>query len=57
MFSKGHIHVILDPGHKTAEGFGMFGTPSAVLIDEKGIFISETEIGAADIWALIGRNK
>jgi len=49
--------VILDPGHKTAEGFGMFGTPSAVLIDEKGIFISETAIGAADIWALIGRNK
>lgn len=49
--------VILDPGHKTAEGFGMFGTPSAVLVDEEGIFISETAIGAADIWALIGRNK
>jgi len=49
--------VVLDPGHKTAEGLGMFGTPSAVLIDEKGTFISETAIGASDIWALIGRNK
>lgn len=49
--------VVYDPGHKTATGFGMFGTPSAVLIDEKGRFISETAVGAPDIWSLIGKRK
>ena len=49
--------LILDKGHQTAAGFGMFGTPSAVLIDEDGRFISETATGAPDIWALVGRRK
>jgi peroxiredoxin len=49
--------VVLDPGHKTASGFGMFGTPSAVLIDEKGRFVTETAVGAPDIWSLIGKRK
>jgi peroxiredoxin/uncharacterized membrane protein YphA (DoxX/SURF4 family) len=49
--------VILDKGHKTAAGFGMFGTPSAVLINEDGRFISETAIGAADIWLLVGKRN
>ncbi|MFZ1702383.1 MAG: MauE/DoxX family redox-associated membrane protein [Pyrinomonadaceae bacterium] len=47
--------VVLDEGHKTAAGFGMFGTPSAVLVNEKGIIVSETAVGAADIWALVGK--
>lgn len=49
--------VVFDPGHKTASGFGMFGTPSAVLIDGHGRFVSETAVGAPDIWSLIGKRK
>ena len=49
--------VILDEGHKTAAGFGMFGTPSAVLVNENGRIISETAVGAPDIWSLIGKRK
>ena len=49
--------VILDEGHKTAAGFGMYGTPSAVLVNEDGIIVSETAVGAPDIWALIGKRK
>lgn len=49
--------VILDEAHKTAAGFGMFGTPSAVLVNEDGVIVSETAIGAPDIWALVGRRK
>jgi thiol-disulfide isomerase/thioredoxin/uncharacterized membrane protein YphA (DoxX/SURF4 family) len=49
--------IVLDEGYKTAEKFGMFGTPSAVLVNEKGKIISETAIGADNIWALIGKRK
>ncbi len=49
--------IVLDKGHKTAETFGMFGTPSAVLVNEEGMFISETAVGAPDIWSLIGKRK
>jgi peroxiredoxin/uncharacterized membrane protein YphA (DoxX/SURF4 family) len=47
--------VIIDEGHKTAAEFGMYGTPSAVLVNEDGRIISETAIGAPNIWSLIGR--
>ena len=33
----------------------MMGTPSAVLINEKGEIVTETGVGAANIWALIGK--
>ena len=49
--------VVIDPGHKTSAELGMFGTPSAVLFDEKGQFATETGVGATNIWALIGRRK
>ncbi|HEY0461622.1 MAG TPA: MauE/DoxX family redox-associated membrane protein [Pyrinomonadaceae bacterium] len=49
--------IILDEGYKTSEKLGMAGTPSAVLINENGKIISETAIGAANIWALIGKRK
>lgn len=49
--------VVFDPGHKTANGFGMYGTPSAVLIDQKGRFATETAVGAPDIWSLVGKRK
>ena len=49
--------VVTDAGHKTSAGFGMFGTPSAVLVNEEGKIVSETAVGASDIWSLIGKRK
>ena len=49
--------ILLDADYTTAEKLGMFGTPSAVVIDESGTIISETAVGASNIWALIGRRK
>lgn len=49
--------IILEDGYKTAANFGMFGTPSAVLVNEDGKIISETAVGAANIWSLVGKNN
>ena len=49
--------IVLDAGHKTAETIGMYGTPSAVMLDESGKVISETALGASTIWALIGKRR
>ncbi len=47
--------IILEEGYKTAAGFGMFGTPSAVLVNEHGKIVSETAVGAPGIWSLVRR--
>ncbi len=47
--------IILDTGHKFSAGFGMFGTPSAVLVNPDGKIISETATGAPNIWSLVGK--
>jgi peroxiredoxin len=49
--------ILIDKDYKTANKFGMLGTPSAVLINENGRIISETATGAQNIWALLGRRK
>lgn len=49
--------IILEDDYKTAAKFGMFGTPSAVLVNEEGKIISETAVGAPVIWSLVGRKK
>jgi thiol-disulfide isomerase/thioredoxin/uncharacterized membrane protein YphA (DoxX/SURF4 family) len=49
--------VVLDAGHKVSELLGMFGTPSAVLIDETGKIKSEAAVGSPNIWALVGKRK
>lgn len=49
--------MIADPDREIGEKFGQFGTPSAILVDENGKFVSETAIGADDIWSLIGKRK
>ncbi|MBK7393577.1 MAG: redoxin domain-containing protein [Chloracidobacterium sp.] len=49
--------MIVDEDREIGEKFGQFGTPSAILVDENGKFISETAIGADDIWSLIGKRK
>ncbi|MBK8467431.1 MAG: redoxin domain-containing protein [Chloracidobacterium sp.] len=67
VFSEGNIDehkdfglkspIILEEGFATAEKFGMYGTPSAVLVNEQGTIISETAGGASGIWALVGKKK
>jgi hypothetical protein len=49
--------IVLDKDHDVSEKLGMYGTPSAVLIDETGTIISEAAIGSPNIWALIGKRK
>ena len=49
--------ILIDKEYKTAEKFGMRGTPSAVLINENGRIVSETATGAPQIWALLGKRK
>jgi len=46
--------ILLEKDYTTAAKIGMNGTPSAVLIDDKGRIVSETGVGAAMIWALLG---
>jgi thiol-disulfide isomerase/thioredoxin len=47
--------MIHDPGHNIGNTIGQYGTPSAIMIDEEGKFITETAVGAEDIWALVGK--
>jgi thiol-disulfide isomerase/thioredoxin/membrane protein YdbS with pleckstrin-like domain len=48
--------MLIDDGTVSAK-LGMFGTPSAVLIDEHGKIASETAVGSEQIWSLIGKRK
>jgi peroxiredoxin len=47
--------IILDKDYRFAAKIGMMGTPSGVLVNEKGEIVTETGIGASNIWALIGK--
>jgi thiol-disulfide isomerase/thioredoxin/uncharacterized membrane protein YphA (DoxX/SURF4 family) len=47
--------IILDDEKNISKELGMNGTPSAVLIDEKGKIASEVAVGAEKIFALVGR--
>ncbi len=49
--------VVIDDGGELRIKLGMYGTPSAVLIDESGKIASETAIGSEQIWSLIGKRK
>ena len=46
--------VLLDAGFSTGSAFGARGTPSAVLIDERGRIASEIAVGAVAVFALAG---
>jgi len=46
--------LIIDKDYRLAAKFGMRGVPSAVLIDESGVVITEAAVGPANIWSLIG---
>jgi thiol-disulfide isomerase/thioredoxin len=49
--------ILLEENGETARAFGMSGTPSAVMISKDGKIVSETAVGAPNIWALLGRKK
>jgi thiol-disulfide isomerase/thioredoxin len=49
--------IILDRERRISNELGMSGTPSAVLINEDGKIVSETAVGADNIWTLIGKKK
>lgn len=49
--------VVLDKDREISIELGMSGTPSAVLINENGKIVSETAVGADNIWSLIGKRK
>ncbi len=49
--------ILIDKEYKIAKKLGMDGTPSAVLVNEDGRIISETAIGAPQIWTLLGKRK
>ncbi len=51
------VPILLEDKYATAQKFGMYGTPSAVLVDETGHIVSETAIGTANIWALLGKDQ
>jgi peroxiredoxin/uncharacterized membrane protein YphA (DoxX/SURF4 family) len=46
--------ILIDKGNTISNKLGMNGTPSAILVDETGKIVSETAIGAEQIWSLIG---
>ncbi len=49
--------VVIDNEHEVGPGFGMQGTPSAILVDKDGKIASEVAVGADGIWSLIGKKK
>ncbi|HEV7645243.1 MAG TPA: redoxin domain-containing protein [Pyrinomonadaceae bacterium] len=49
--------VVIDDDGEIGIKLGMYGTPSAILIDESGKVASETAIGSEQIWSLIGKRK
>jgi peroxiredoxin/uncharacterized membrane protein YphA (DoxX/SURF4 family) len=49
--------ILIDKDNAISNQLGMNGTPSAILVDEHGKIVSETAIGADQIWSLIGFKK
>ena len=49
--------VLLDNEGVISKELGMSGTPSAVLINEKGKIISEVAVGSSQIWTLVGKKE
>ena len=47
--------IVLDKNYEFAAGIGMWGTPSAILVNDKREIITETGVGAPNVWALIGK--
>jgi len=46
--------VLLEKDYATAITIGMFGAPSAVIVNEDGVVVTETAVGGPAIWSLLG---
>jgi peroxiredoxin len=46
--------VVLDPDFEAGNRFGSAGTPSAVIVDERGRVVSDVAVGAPEVLALAG---
>jgi len=49
--------IVLDEGYKLSGEIGMMGTPSGIVVNGNGEIITETGVGAPNIWALIGKKR
>ncbi len=49
--------ILIDKGNLISAKLGMNGTPSAIMVNEHGKIVSETAVGAEQIWSLIGKRK
>jgi peroxiredoxin/uncharacterized membrane protein YphA (DoxX/SURF4 family) len=49
--------IVMDKDYAFAGEIGMMGTPSAILVNDKGEIVTETGVGAANVWALIGKTQ
>ena len=49
--------IVLDEGYEFAGQIGMMGTPSALIVNSKGEIVTETGVGAPNIWALLGKKR
>ena len=49
--------VIHDEENLIGTSIGQYGTPSAIMVDENGRYITETAVGAEDIWSLVGETS
>jgi len=52
-----NVPVVIDKGYKIAGKLGMFGTPSAVMLNEDAVVATETAVGADNIFALLGEYR
>ena len=51
------VHSNLDDGFAAGSAFGATGTPSAVLVDERGRIASPVAVGAPEVLALVGADR
>ncbi len=47
--------IIIEKNYVTALKIGMYGVPSAVLVDKSGTIVSEAAVGSRSIWSLLGK--
>lgn len=49
--------IVLDEGYKLSGEIGMMGTPSGIVVNSRGEIVTQTGVGAPNIWALIGKKR
>lgn len=49
--------IVLDKDYAFSGEIGMMGTPSGLVVNSNGEIVTETGVGASNIWALIGKKR